>query len=251
MQQTKSSDIHPHHNFEGQRIVIIGGTSGLGFATARVASAQGASVIVASSKKENVDRALAELPGRAEGHVLDISQEAVVADFFAGVGEFDHLAVTAGESLDLGEFTASDLQRARRFFEIRFWGAIAAAKHAAKRIKRTGSIVLTNGIVGLRPQKGWVIAAGIAGAVEGVTRALAVELAPVRVNLVCAGIVKTELWLSLSETERNTLFESAGRSLPVGRIGEPEDIAEAYLYFMRERFSTGAMIVVDGGGVLV
>jgi NAD(P)-dependent dehydrogenase (short-subunit alcohol dehydrogenase family) len=89
-----------------------------------------------------------------------------VADFFSTIGEFDHLAVTAGELLDLGEFAAVDLGRARRFFEIRFWGAFAAAKYAAKQIKSTGSIILTNGIIGLRPQKGWVIAAGICGALE-------------------------------------------------------------------------------------
>ena len=167
------------------------------------------------------------------------------------LGEFDHLAVTAGESLDLGEFSAVDLEKARRFFEVRFWGAVTAAKYAAKRIKSTGSIILTNGIIGLRPQKGWVIAAGICGAVEAVTRALAIELAPVRVNLVCAGIVRTELWRNMTEPDRNGLFEKAGQALPVGRVGEPEDLAETYLYLMRERFTTGAMIVVDGGSTLV
>jgi NAD(P)-dependent dehydrogenase (short-subunit alcohol dehydrogenase family) len=120
---------------------------------------------------------------------------------FSTVGEFDHVAITAGESLDLGEFAAVDLEKARRFFEVRFWGAVTAAKYAARRIKSTGSIILTNGIIGLRPQKGWVIAAGICGAVEAVTRALAIELAPVRVNLVCAGIVRTELWRNMSEPD--------------------------------------------------
>jgi NAD(P)-dependent dehydrogenase (short-subunit alcohol dehydrogenase family) len=240
-----------NRSLKGQRVVIIGGTSGFGMATAKAASAEGASVIVASSKKSNVDRALAELPAGAEGHVLDITQESFITDFFSTVGEFDHLAITAGESLDLGEFAAVDLKKARRFFEVRFWGAVTAAKYAARRIKSTGSIILTNGIIGLRPQKGWVIAAGICGAVEAVTRALAIELAPVRVNLVCAGIVRTELWRNMSEPDRNGLFEKAGQTLPVGRVGEPEDLAETYLYLMRERFSPGAMIVVDGGSTLV
>jgi NAD(P)-dependent dehydrogenase (short-subunit alcohol dehydrogenase family) len=252
MQQTKSPT-RPSLNrsLEGQRVVIIGGTSGFGMATAKAASAEGASVIVASSKKTNVDRALADLPAGAEGHVLDITQESAVTDFFSTVGAFDHLAVTAGESLDLGEFAAVDLERARQFFEVRFWGAVTAAKYAAKRIKSTGSIILTNGVIGLRPHKGWVIAAGICGAIEAVTRALAIELAPVRVNLVCAGIVRTELWRNMTEPDRNGLFEKAGQALPVGRVGEPEDLAETYLYLMRERFSTGAMIVVDGGSTLV
>lgn len=252
MQQTKSP-ARPSLNrsLEGQRVVIIGGTSGFGMATAKAASAEGASVIVASSKKTNVDRALAELPAGTEGHLLDITQESAVADFFSTIDEFDHLAVTAGESLDLGEFARVDLGKARRFFEVRFWGALTAAKYAANRIKSTGSIILTNGIIGLRPQKGWVIAAGICGAVEAVTRALAIELAPVRVNLVCAGIVRTELWRTMTEADRNGLFEKASQLLPVGRVGTPEDLAQTYLYLMRERFSTGAMIVVDGGSTLV
>jgi NAD(P)-dependent dehydrogenase (short-subunit alcohol dehydrogenase family) len=252
MQHTNTSDRFPlNRSLLGQRIVIIGGTSGFGLATAKAASAEDASVIVASSKKVNVDRALTELPTGAEGHVLDITQESAVREFFSAVGAFDHLVVTAGESLDLGEFTVLDLERARRFFETRFWGSIAAAKHAARRISPAGSIILTNGIIGLRPQKGWVVAAAITGAVEAVTRALAVELAPIRVNLVCAGIVRTDLWRDMPEEEREDLFQKVGQGLPLGRVGEPEDIAEAYLYLMRERFSTGAMIVVDGGGILV
>src|SRR6516165_6979995 len=133
MQQIKSP-ARPSLNrsLEGQRVVIIGGTSGFGMATAKAASAEGASVIVASSKKGNVERALAELPANAEGHVFDITQESAVMDFFSTIGEFDHLAYTAGESLDLGEFATLDSERAHRFFEIRFWGAMAAVKYAVK-----------------------------------------------------------------------------------------------------------------------
>ena len=124
MQQTKSlARPSLNRSLEGQRVVIIGGTSGFGLATAKAASVEGASVIVASSKEANVDRALAELPAGAEGHVLDIIQESAVRDFFSTIGEFDHLTVTAGESLDLGDFATVDLEKARRFFEVRFWGA--------------------------------------------------------------------------------------------------------------------------------
>jgi NAD(P)-dependent dehydrogenase (short-subunit alcohol dehydrogenase family) len=183
--------------------------------------------------------------------VLDITREASVEAFFTKIREFDHLAITAGESLNLGEFATINLEDARRFFETRFWGSLTAAKYASQHIKSTGSIILTNGVIGLRPQKGWVVAAGICGAMEALTRALAIELAPVRVNLVCAGFVRTELWGNMPESQRNALFEMTGQLLPVGRVGEADDLAETYLYLMRERFSTGAMIVVDGGGVLV
>jgi NAD(P)-dependent dehydrogenase (short-subunit alcohol dehydrogenase family) len=252
MQETKFQESQrPNRTLNGQRIVLIGGTSGFGFATARAAASEGAAIIVASSSKTKVDQAVARLPAGVEGHVLDITREASVEAFFSKIGEFDHLAVTAGESLNLGVFATIKLEDARRFFETRFWGSLTVAKHASKQIKAAGSIILTNGVIGLRPQKGWVVAAGICGALEALTRALAVELAPIRVNLVCAGFVRTELWGNMPESERNALFEKVGQMLPAGRVGEADDLAETYLYLMRERFSTGAMIVVDGGGVLV
>jgi NAD(P)-dependent dehydrogenase (short-subunit alcohol dehydrogenase family) len=252
MQQSKFQEGQRlHGSLQGQRIVLIGGTSGFGFATAKAAAAEGASIIVASSSKAKVDQAVAQLPPDAEGHVLDITTETSVEAFFSKIGEFDHMAVTAGESLSLGEFGTINLEQARRFFETRFWGSLTVAKYASKQIRSTGSITLTNGVIGLRPQKGWVVAAGICGAVEALTKALAVELAPIRVNLVCAGFVRTELWGNMPESERTELFEKVGKMLPVGRVGEAADLAETYLYLMRERFSTGATIVVDGGGVLV
>jgi NAD(P)-dependent dehydrogenase (short-subunit alcohol dehydrogenase family) len=111
--------------------------------------------------------------------------------------------------------------------------------------------VLTTGIAGQRPQKGWVIAASVCGATEALTRALAVELAPIRVNAVSPGVVRTNLWQSMSAPEREPLFESVGKSLPVGRVGEAHDVAQAYLFLMQPGFSTGQTVVVDGGTVLV
>jgi NAD(P)-dependent dehydrogenase (short-subunit alcohol dehydrogenase family) len=86
---------------------------------------------------------------------------------------------------------------------------------------------------------------------EAFTRALAVELAPIRANAVCPGVVRTELWNDMTEADRDALYRDIAQSLPVGRVGEPEDIADAYLYLMREGYSTGQVIVVDGGAVLV
>jgi NAD(P)-dependent dehydrogenase (short-subunit alcohol dehydrogenase family) len=112
--------------------------------------------------------------------------------------------------------------------------------------------VLTTGIAGQRPHKGWVLAASVCGTIEALTRALAVELAPIRVNAVSPGVVRTNLWQNImGEAEREQLFESVGNSLPVGRIGAADDIAQAYLFLMQEGFSTGQTVVVDGGAVLV
>jgi NAD(P)-dependent dehydrogenase (short-subunit alcohol dehydrogenase family) len=134
---------------------------------------------------------------------------------------------------------------------LRYWAALAAVKHASPHIRKDGSIVLTTGVAGRRPHKGWTVAASVCGAIEALTRALAVELAPIRVNAVSPGIVRTNLWQSMNADAREHLYESVGNSLPVGRVGEPYDIAQAYLFLMQEGFSTGQTVVVDGGTVLV
>ncbi|WP_250637501.1 SDR family oxidoreductase [Paenibacillus yonginensis] len=110
---------------------------------------------------------------------------------------------------------------------------------------------MTSGVAGVRPHKGFTVSASICGAVEAPTRALAVELSRHRVNAVCFGLMRTGLWDGIPEEQRNAMYEHTGKSLPVGRVGEPEDGAEAYLCLMREKYSTGQIIVVDGGSTLV
>jgi NAD(P)-dependent dehydrogenase (short-subunit alcohol dehydrogenase family) len=234
----------------GKRIILLGGTSGFGFATAERAALEGAQVVIASSRMERVKRALERLPDSAEGHTVELTKEEEVKAFFDRVGPFDHLVFTAGETLQVGDLAETRLEQAKQFFNIRFWGAFMAAKYGSRAIRAGGSIVLTNGLSGLRPQKGWSVVSSICGALEALTRELAIELAPIRVNLVCAGFVRTELWHNLPENEMEEMFAKAGQQLPVGRVGEADDLAETYLYLMRQGFSTGAMIVVDGGGAI-
>lgn len=233
-----------------KRIVILGGSSGIGLAVARRAVAESARVVVVSSSAARVQRALAELPG-AEGQALNLRAAGEVRAFFEGLGTLDHLVFTAGEELLLGPLAQLDLAQARAFFELRYWGALAAVQAAAPRLARDGSIVLTGGSAGVRPPPGFLIGAGICAAMEATTRALAVELAPIRVNIVIPGFVDTGLWSSIPEPDRKQMFADAAAKLPVGRIGTPADIAEHYLSFMRGRYVTGQSLVVDGGGVLV
>lgn len=171
-------------SLDGKRVVILGGTSGIGLATAKAAQREGAVAVVVSSRQKRVDRALASLDRRAEGDVVDLSDEAQVRKFFEHVGAFDHLVYTAGETLQLETLDAVQLDRARGFVNIRFWGAFMAVKHGNAHIRPGGSVTLTTGVAGLRPRKGWTLAASICGAMEALTRALAVELAPIRVNAV-------------------------------------------------------------------
>jgi NAD(P)-dependent dehydrogenase (short-subunit alcohol dehydrogenase family) len=239
------------NSLQNRRVVVLGGSSGIGLEVAKQAASQGASVVIASSSAERVRNAVESVGGEAQGEALDVSDERAVATFFSKLGAFDHLAFTAGDSLQLHDLAATDLPSARHAFELRYWAALAAVKYGSPHIRKEGSIVLTTGIAGQRPRKGWVIAASVCGTIEALTRALAVELAPIRVNAVCPGIVRTNLWQSMSEPERERLFESVGKSLPVGRVGEAHDLAQTYLFLMQEGFSTGQTVVVDGGAVLV
>jgi NAD(P)-dependent dehydrogenase (short-subunit alcohol dehydrogenase family) len=237
--------------FENKRVVIVGGSSGIGLAVAEEAASQGAEVVIVSSNAERVQEAIQSIGGEARGQAVDVSDEKAVESFFTNLGGFDHLVFTAGDSLQLNELAKTDLKQARRAFELRYWSALATVKHGSPQIRKGGSVVLTTGVAGRRPHKGWVVAASVCGTIEALTRALAVELAPIRVNAVSPGVVRTNLWQNMSADERKHLYESVGKSLPVGRVGEARDIAQAYLFLMKEGFSTGQTVVVDGGTVLV
>ena len=234
----------------GQRIVILGGSSGIGLATAQAAAQEGASVVIASSRKARVDEALVTLPASAEGHALDLTDEQAVKAFFAGLGAYDHLAFTAGETLQLGRLSETDIAAARAFFGLRYWGAYMAAKYGSSGIRPGGSIVFTSGLAGTRPHAGWSLGASICSAMEGLTRALAVELAPIRVNIVSPGVVKSPLWANMTAADREALYRQTAEKLPVGHVGEVEEIAEAYLYLMRQTYGTAQVLRVDVGGAL-
>lgn len=149
------------NSLQDQRVIVMGGSSGIGLAVAEQAALQGAHVVIASSNQERIQRAIESISGEAQGQVVDVSDERAVATFFSRVGAFDHLVFTAGDSLHLQDLAATDLQQARRAFELRYWAALAAVKYGTPHIRKGGSVVLTTGIAGQRPQKGWVIAASV------------------------------------------------------------------------------------------
>jgi len=235
----------------GKRVVVLGGTSGIGLATADLASQLGAEVTVASSNPDTVKRALDTLPPATTGEVIDLTDNTDVAGLFDRVGQFDHLAFTAGESLTMLELRAMDLDRARKAFELRYFGMLGAVSVAVPHLRPGGSIVLTSGTAGDRPGAGWSVAASLCGAVDSLVRAMAVELAPLRVNAVKPGVIRSPLWSNLDEQTRTSLYDGTAGSIPLGRVGEPEDVAKAYVYLMNQDFATGTIVTVDGGTVLV
>jgi NAD(P)-dependent dehydrogenase (short-subunit alcohol dehydrogenase family) len=234
-----------------RRVILLGGSSGIGLATAKKAAAEGASVVIVSGSRHRVDEALKALPAGTEGHAIDLSKEENIRDFFSSTGRFDHLVYSAGENLVLSPMAQTNVGQARDFFTIRFWGAFAAVKYAAPLISEGGSIGLTSGTASIRPGAGWSVASAICGAMEGLVRALAVELAPIRVNCVVPGVITTPLWDGMDRLKRDELFRQVSSSSLVKRVGQPDDVAEGFLYLMRQRNGTGQSLLIDGGAALV
>lgn len=177
----------------------------------------------------------------------DVRDEAAVAALFERVGELDHLVFTAGDAFTPRPLAELSLAEARAVLDVRFWGAVAAIRSAAPHISKSGSIALTTGTVGQRPVPGAALAAAGAGATEGLVRGLAVELAPVRVNAVCAGAIRTPLWDGIPEPQREVVFARLAQRSLLGTIGEPDEIALAHLYLMQNDYVTGTVLTVDGG----
>lgn len=234
-----------------KKIIVLGGSSGLGFATAKLAASEGAKVTIVSSNMERVNKALSRLPTNCQGYAVDLSLEEKIRQFFDNKGHFDHLVYTAGENITSNLVTETDIQAARNFFTLRFWSAMAVIKYGSGKINPGGSISLMSGNFGQRPAAGYSLGASICGAMDAFTRAMAIELAPLRVNNVAAGVIRTSLWDNLTEADRAGFYQSLEGKLLLKRVGEAEDIAKAFIYLMTQSYTTGQSIIVDGGAVLV
>jgi NAD(P)-dependent dehydrogenase (short-subunit alcohol dehydrogenase family) len=232
------------------RVLVLGGTSGIGLAVAKGAAAQGASVVVASRNPASVEAALADLPAGSVGRAADASSAEELAALFEFAGDFDHLAYTAADHLvptPLAEYT---VDKGRTFFELRLVAVFEAIRLAVPHIRPGGSITMTSGTAAFRGGAGWFLGSAASGATISAARALAVELAPIRVNVVAPGIVRSPLWSALPEAEREAMYDSVGRGLPLGRVAEVEDVAKAYLQLMDQDYATGTVSVIDGGTII-
>lgn len=235
----------------GKDVLVIGGGSGIGFAVAMAAKADGAKVTIASTSAEKLAAAAGRLGGAATA-VLDVTDEAAVAAYFAGSSGFDHIVTTAGDwgGARRGPLADADLDASAANFGVRFWGAVKVAKHGAKAIRPGGSLTLTDGMIAHRPSRGSALATAMAGGIEHLTRGLAVELAPIRVNCVCPGLIATEIWDTMMGDRRDAQFaQMTGRYL-LPRPGTAEEVAEAYLYLLRGGYTTGQVLYVEGGSAL-
>ncbi|MDH6134955.1 NAD(P)-dependent dehydrogenase (short-subunit alcohol dehydrogenase family) [Kitasatospora sp. MAA4] len=233
------------HTFEGQRVLVVGGTSGVGLATAAGFAAAGAEVTVVSRSQQKIDEALKSLGDRAQGRTLDIRDDEQVEHFLEAAGTFDHVVVSAAVT-PAGRADTLPLADAYAAMDSKFWGAYRISRRVS--IRPTGSLTLVSGYLSVRPGRASALQSAINAALEALARALALEFAPVRVNAVSPGLLDTPIWDGLPEANRQSMFEAAVQKLPVRRVGQPEDVAEAILYLARSAHSTGTTLFVDGGG---
>ena len=231
-------------SLSGKTIIVIGGSSGIGAAIAQAALARGAHVIVAG-------RRLA--PGSDSGlrsEPVDVTDSASLKQLFETVGRFDHLVYTSGPSVRAKPLIETDLDEAQDNFDVKLWGALRAIQHALPFLHEQGSITLTSGQLGRKLATGQFIKTGINAATEALGKQLAKELAPRRVNVISPGVIDTPAYAGLGQEQRLAMFAKAGQGLPVGRVGQAEEVAAGYVLAMENGFMTGAVVDIDGGGLL-
>lgn len=241
----------------GKKVVVIGGTKGIGYATAEMALTWGADVVVASRSRENVAKAkerLEKSAGRAPeatvtAEVLDGRDRSATAAFLARHAPFDHLALPGSEVVRM---SMEDLDEAgaRAYFDSKFWGPFWAGYEARRHIRPGGSITFYSGVANRRPIAGYTMGGAVDGAIDALTRSLAWEFreAGIRVNCVSPGIIDTGIGQAIRTPEEWAEWERYhSERQPVRRLGRPEECARAGLYLMTNGFVTGEVLAVDGG----
>jgi NAD(P)-dependent dehydrogenase (short-subunit alcohol dehydrogenase family) len=228
-----------------KKVVVVGGSSGIGLSTAELAKREGADVVISSRNAERLDAAAKSL--NATAIAADVTSDESVAELFAKCGPVDHVVVTAAQ-LRTGPFKTVKMDDVRATMESKFWGAWRVARSAE--IQPGGSLTLVSGYLSVRPRPNSAIIGAANGALESLARSLALELAPVRVNAVSPGTIDTPIRAAMPEEARRDMLAKTAASLPVGRVGAGEDIARQILAFMTIGFATGSIVYLDGGALI-
>lgn len=233
-----------------ERVVVIGGTSGIGLATAERQLSEGREVVVTGRSKERLDTAVRKLGAGARGASVDAADEAAVRDFFAGLGRVDHVVVAVTGSTAAGAFPSLAIADLRAAAEGKLIAQTVAAQAALTALRPGGSLTFVTAGSSGAAMPGTAGLAAVNAAVEAMVPVLAVELAPLRVNAVAPGIIDTPWWDWMDAEARRQTFDAYADRAPAGRVGRPEDVADAIGFLIANTFTTGAVLPVDGGSRL-
>ena len=234
-------------NLTNQHIVIAGGSSGIGFAIAELALKQGAQVTLIGRSADKLAAAKQRLGGNPKTLAFDIGDANLAQKGFVELGAFDHFVSTAAD-LTYGPLATMERSAIEQMLASKFWGPVNLVQFALPHMAPGGSILFFSGLAANRPATGTSMVSALNAGIEGMTRALALELSPIRVNAISPGVVDTEGWSFMEEPERRAFFADLTAKLPAKRVGVPEDLAEAALFALSNRYLTGATLCVDGGG---
>lgn len=228
---------------EGKKILVVGGSSGIGLALANELVELKATVIVGSRSQNNLDIAQKLIPGITHCIKVDASSEASVKYLLEQIGDFDHLISTIRPAHFTCEFLHSSITDTRAAFESKFWGQYNLTRLCLDQISKSGSIILTSGIASQKSYKGFSGMAAINGAIESFGKSVSTEIAPVRINVVSPGfIARTD-----NDTERLNYVKQLGANISLQRLGNTKEVVSAFIYLLMNTYTTGTTITVDGG----
>ncbi|WP_227984880.1 SDR family oxidoreductase [Nocardia spumae] len=232
------------------RVVVMGGSSGIGEATAALFAGEGAEVVVTGRSRDKLDAAVARLGGKTTGYRLDATDPAQIVAFFEQSGPIDHLVIAVSGSAGSGSFAELDLDQLAAGFDGKFWPQVRIVQAALPQLNSNGSITLITAASAHAAFPGTAGLAAVNGALNAMVAPLAVELAPVRVNAVAPGVIDTEWWDRVPEQQRRDLFDGLAATTPVGRVGNPRELAQAVHLLATNGFVSGVVLDVTGGANL-
>jgi len=235
-------------SLHGQHVLVVGGSSGIGLATAKAAVEAGAHVTIAGRSEAKLELAVQALGHGAVGKPVDAMDDASVEHFFADGKIWNHVVATTGAG-GRGEISRIAMADALTAMNAKFWTYFRVAR--AAKIASGGSLTLVSGSLGSKPTSGAALVSAINAAIEGLTRGLALDFAPTRGNTVSPGIIDTPLWDRMRVADKNAMYAMAAATLPVRRIGQPQDVGQAILFLMTNPFATGSVLHLDGGAMLL